>query len=82
MAQVFYSPNAIESLDRKTIRAKLKSLTRFPELGPMDREQPEYRELFIAFGATGCVARYRLEGRLPVILAIRHAREAGYDIEK
>jgi hypothetical protein len=54
---------------------------RFPRLGSVDPEQPDYRELFIAFGAAGYVARYRIAGRIVVILAVRHMREAGYMAE-
>ncbi len=60
----------------------MRTLSRFPRLGPVDPEQPDYRQLFIPFGASGYVARYRVEGRLVVVLAIRHMREAGYDVER
>jgi len=49
---------------------------------PVDPEQPDYRQLFIPFGASGYVARYRVEGRLVLVLAVRHMREAGYDAER
>jgi plasmid stabilization system protein ParE len=64
-----------------TIHARIKTLSRFPKLGRVDPELPDYRELFIVFGATGYVARYRSDGTLIVILAIRHMREAGYIVE-
>jgi len=66
----------------RTIRDRMRTLSRFPRLGPVDPEQPDYRQLFIPFGASGYVARYRVEGRLVVVLAIRHMREAGYDVER
>jgi plasmid stabilization system protein ParE len=66
----------------RTVRDKLKMLSRFPGLGPVDPEQPDDRELFIPFGAAGYVARYRTDGRTVVILAVRHVREAGYSIER
>lgn len=66
----------------RTVRDRLKMPSRFPKLGPVDPEQPDERELFIPFGAAGYVARYRSDGRIVVILAIRHVREAGYLMER
>jgi len=62
----------------RAIRAKLRMLARFPRLGPAEPDNPNHRELFIKFGAGGYVARYRLDERTVVIVAIRHAAEAGY----
>ena len=65
----------------ETIRDKIKVLVRHPRLGRLDSERPDYRELLVPFGESGYVARYRLDGQTVVILAIRHAREAGYNVE-
>ncbi|MBN9087710.1 MAG: type II toxin-antitoxin system RelE/ParE family toxin [Reyranella sp.] len=65
----------------RTIRDKIKVLSRHPRLGRVDSEQSDCRELLIPSGNSGYVARYRLDGGIVVILAIRHAREAGYDVE-
>ncbi|HTE79900.1 MAG TPA: type II toxin-antitoxin system RelE/ParE family toxin [Reyranella sp.] len=65
----------------RTIRDKIVILSRFPKFGRVDPEQPDYRELFILFGDAGYVARYRLDGKVVVILAVRHAREAGYNVD-
>jgi plasmid stabilization system protein ParE len=62
----------------RVVRDRLRTLSTFPRLGPVDPEQPDYRELFVRFGASGYVARYRVEGRIVVVLAVRHMREAGY----
>ena len=48
------------------------------ELGKVDPDHPDFRELFITFVAAGYVARYRLDDDLVVVLAVRHMREAGY----
>lgn len=66
----------------RTIRDRMRTLSRYPRLGPVDPEQPDYHQLFIPFGASGYVARYRVEGRLVLVLAVRHMREAGYDAER
>jgi plasmid stabilization system protein ParE len=66
----------------RAVRDRLKMLSRFPRLGPVDPEQPDDRELFIPFSAAGYVARYRTDGRTVVILAVRHVREAGYSMER
>ena len=62
----------------RTIRDKVKVLSRHPRLGRIDSEQPDCRELLIPFGDAGYVARYLLDGKTVIILAVRHAREAGY----
>ena len=38
----------------------------------------QYRERVIAFGDSGYVARYRIDGDVVTILAIRHQKEAGF----
>jgi len=65
----------------RTIRDKIKILSRHPRLGRVDSERPEYRELLIPSGDSGYVARYRLDGETVTLLAVRHAREAGYYVE-
>ena len=65
----------------RTIRDKIKFLSRHPRLGRIDSERPDFRELLIPFGDSGYVARYRLDGKTVIILAVRHAREAGYYVE-
>jgi len=65
----------------RAIRDRIAILSRFPRFGRIDPDQPDYRELLIAFGSSGYVARYRLDGTTAVALAIRHAREAGYRVD-
>jgi plasmid stabilization system protein ParE len=96
VAQIVYSRNGLTNLDRRfladknpdaatramrTSRDKITILSRHPRLGRIDSEQPECRELLIPFGDSGYVARYRLDGKTVIILAVRHAREAGYSVE-
>jgi plasmid stabilization system protein ParE len=64
-----------------TIRDRIKFLSQHPRLGRIDSERPDYRELLIPFGDSGYVARYRLDGKTVILLAVRHAREAGYYVE-
>jgi plasmid stabilization system protein ParE len=61
-----------------TIVDRLASLEDFPRLGPVDQDRPDFRQLFIPFGAAGYVARYRILRDTVIVLAIRHMREAGY----
>ena len=54
-------------------------MARHPEIGrPVEELSPEFREWFIPFGGSGYVALYRYDGVLITILAVRHAKEAGY----
>ena len=62
------------------IRVGMKTVVLQPGVGrPILDMAPEYREWLIDFGASGYVAKYRLERDTAVILAVRHQREAGYD---
>lgn len=50
-----------------------------PRMGRPIEDLPEqYREWVIAFGDSGYVARYRMDGDVVTILAIRHQKEAGF----
>jgi len=61
------------------IRNGAKLLERFPEVGrPIEELDPAYRELAVTFGASGYFIYYALEDGGVRILAVRHAREAGY----
>jgi plasmid stabilization system protein ParE len=63
----------------QAIRAGLAALAAHPEIGrPVDDMPPEFREWVVTFGSSGYVVLYRYDGREVVILAVRHAREAGY----
>ena len=63
----------------RAIRLGVKALARHPEIGrPVEGLPPEFREWFVPFGDSGYVMIYRTDGVLAAILAVRHAREAGY----
>jgi len=61
------------------IRAGVTVLAQSPHVGrPMEEMDPEYREKLIAFGNSGYVALYRLDGDVVAIRAVRHQKESGY----
>jgi plasmid stabilization system protein ParE len=63
----------------EAIAAGLNLLTQFPEAGrPVLNSLPGLRDLFIEFGNSGYIARYRYDGRAVYFLAVRHGREAGF----
>ncbi|MBL8510573.1 MAG: type II toxin-antitoxin system RelE/ParE family toxin [Betaproteobacteria bacterium] len=63
----------------KTIRESLKTMAQLPDVGrPVDHMEADYREWLIDFGSSGYTALYHYDGRVAVILAVRHQREAGY----
>ena len=63
------------------IRKGIKAIELQPGIGrPIADMEPEYREWMIDFGASGYVAKYRLDGDMAVVLAVRHQKEAGYEI--
>lgn len=63
----------------ESIVSGVRALGAHPQMGRLVEDLPEpYREWLIDFGDSRYVARYRLEGGVVVILAIRHQKEAGY----
>jgi plasmid stabilization system protein ParE len=63
----------------RTIREGIATLAAHPEIGrPVDEMPTVFREWPIQFGDSGYVALYRYDGEIVAVLAIRHAREAGY----
>ena len=65
--------------DVKTIRQAVKALGKHPQMGrPVEELAPEFREWVIEFRQGAYLALYRYDGKQVVILAVRHAREAGY----
>lgn len=77
----FLTPKSQDAASRavKAIRQGVKTLGKHPEIGrPVEEFPPEFREWVIEFGAAAYVVLYHYDGKQIVILAIRHAREAGY----
>jgi plasmid stabilization system protein ParE len=63
----------------EAIRRGVQGLGTYPRIGRLIEDLPEqYREWVIAFGQSGYVARYRIDGDVVTVLAIRHQREAGF----
>lgn len=57
----------------------LQGLELFPEMGrPLEAQSGGIRELVIRFGRDGCVAKYRYDGTVVFVLAIKHYREESY----
>lgn len=63
----------------ETIIKAVKVLGHQPQIGRPVADMPEdYREWLIDFGDSGYVARYRFDGEIVTILAVRHQKEVGY----
>lgn len=63
----------------EAIRNGLRILASQPRMGRPADDLPEpYREWVIEFGRDGYVVRYRVDGDVVTILAVRHGREAGF----
>jgi len=77
----FLAPNNPKAAGRAVNRIldALRLLEQHPQMGRMVDEMPEeFRELLIAFGHGGYVARYRYDGTDVRVLAVRHYREVGF----
>jgi plasmid stabilization system protein ParE len=63
----------------RAIRQGAALLAAHPEIGrPIDDMPPEFREWMVDFGDSGYVVLYCTDGSLVAIVAVRHAKEAGY----
>jgi plasmid stabilization system protein ParE len=63
----------------QAIRQEMKVLTLQPGMGrPIEDLPVEFREWLIDFGDSGYVVRYRLDGEVIVVLAVRHQKEVGF----
>ena len=63
----------------KAMRQGVKVLGQQPGVGrPIEDMPDEFREWIIDFGASGYVARYRIDPDAVTILAVRHQKEVGY----
>lgn len=77
--RAFLSPKNPAAAQRAAdaIRNGLRILELQPRLGRPAQDLPEpYREWVIDFGRDGYVVRYRLDGDVVSILAVRHGRES------
>lgn len=62
-----------------TIIKAVRVLGLQPQIGRPIEDMPEnYREWPIGFGDSGYVARYRVDGDVVTVLAVRHQKEVGY----
>ncbi|SEL88194.1 Plasmid stabilization system protein ParE [Kosakonia sacchari] len=62
------------------IRKYARLLETTPDIGVPDEddEYSGYRDLIIPFGASGYVLRYFLDNGQPIIVAVKHQKEAGF----
>ncbi len=72
------SPSAARRAGEAILQG-VHGLGAYPRMGRLIEDLPEqYREWVIAFGDSGYVARYRIDGDVVTILAIRHQKEAEF----
>jgi plasmid stabilization system protein ParE len=63
----------------QAIRSGVQIILQHPEVGrPAEEMEPEYREWPIDFGNSGYLVLYHYDGRVAVIVAVRHQKEVGY----
>ena len=61
----------------RLIQTKTDLLDAFPELGPLDPQRQKMRCLYVAFGKSSYVVRYRiLSSGQPFITRVFHSRES------
>lgn len=63
----------------QAIRSGVQIILQHPEVGrPAEEMEPEYREWLIDFGNSGYLVLYHYDGRVAVIVAVRHQKEVGH----
>lgn len=63
----------------KALRAGAKILAVHPRVGRVVEDMDEaFRDWPVDFGDSGYVLRYRCDGELVLILAVRHQKETGF----
>lgn len=71
-------PAAAQRAARAIVQG-VQALAELPLIGrPVAGLSEEYRDWPIDFGDTGYVVRYRIDGEIVAIVAVRHQREAGF----
>jgi plasmid stabilization system protein ParE len=66
----------------RAIRQGIRTIAAFPQAGRTDRALlPEYRIWVVPFGGSGYVVIYRVAGSVVTVMAVRHGREAGLDLD-
>lgn len=76
----FIQPHNMEAAQRavRLIRTAVTHLASNPRIGKPVEDLPEYHDIFIPFGASGYVIRYRVQGDTAFIIAVKHGKEAGF----
>ena len=59
----------------RTIEGGADSLSEFPERGRPMGDETDHRELFVPFGASAYVLRYRLHHNTVFLIRVWHSRE-------
>lgn len=62
----------------RVIRTAITPVTTNPRIGKPVEDLPDNHDLFIPFGASGYVLRYRIQGNTIFIIAVKHCKEAGF----
>lgn len=77
----FLGERNVEAAGRavSAIRAGVKILATQPRVGRVVEDMDEaFRDWLVDFGDSGYVVRYRIEGDVVTILAVRHQKEVGF----
>jgi plasmid stabilization system protein ParE len=64
----------------QTIKEAALKLEELPNIGKPVVDLPDYRDLYIKFGAAGYVMRYRIHQADVYIVHVRHYSEFGFNI--
>lgn len=76
----FIQPHNIEAAQRavRLIKNAVAPLASNPRMGKPVEDLPDYHDIFLPFGASGYVIRYRILNDTIFIVTVKHCREAGF----
>lgn len=63
------------------IREAAIDLIKFPLLGKPVNDFVDYRDLFIRFGLSGYILRYRIDEEIIYVIHLRHAKEIEFKLK-
>lgn len=73
----FIKPHSMDAASRAVTNliSCAETLQDFPQKGRPWKPDPKFRELYVSFGASGYIVRYREHKGLIVVVRVWHARE-------
>lgn len=76
----FIQPLSREAAQRavRVIQSAISPVAANPRMGKPVEDLADFHDIFIPFGASGYVLRYRIQSDTIFVIAVKHCKEAGF----